>query len=134
MKRMAALLALVLCCSTAMSWEVVDRDRVEGVSVERQGDVRLDVIVECVTGIGSVELAFEDPVEVDSLRLVLLYESGTPFRMCESLSLRFSGDQDDVLAAGNHSGAMMDEDGAFTVPVGGPFLRLSMGWIDYYRE
>jgi hypothetical protein len=134
MKRIASLLSLVLCCSTAMSWEVVDRDRVESVSVERHGDGRLDVVVECQTGIGSVELAFDDPVEVDSLRLVLHYESGTPFRFCESLAFRFSGDQDDVLSAENHSGVAMDEDGAVTVPVSGPFLRLCIGWIDYFRE
>ena len=134
MKRITGLLILVLCCSTALSWEIVDRDRVEGISVERQGDGRLDVTVECPTGIGSVELSFEEPVDVDSLRLVLIYGPGEPYRFCESLCFMYSGDQDDVLMAENHSMVEMGEDGSVTIPVSGSFRGLRTGWIDFYRE
>ena len=134
MRKIIALLAFVLSCSTALSWEVVERDRVDSVAVEQHGARRLDVYIECPRGIGSISLQFTESVQVDSLKLTLMYDSLTPFGFCEGMGLDFAGSTDAAAWIENHSMIRLSEEGSVTFPVEGGFTVLNAGWIDFYRE
>ena len=134
MRKITVLLAFTICCSTALSWEVVERNRIDFISVEQHEGERLDVYIECSRGIGSVRLEFAEPVQVDSLKLTLMYDSLTPFTFCEGMGFDFIGSRDAAVWAENHSMIGLSEEGSVTVPVQGGFTVLSAGWIDFYRE
>ncbi len=107
---------------------------VESLNVFRRGDDMLEIYIESGRGIGSVSLAFEEPVQADSIRIILSYDSLHHYHFCESLSLEFAGGGDLNLSMINHSMIDLGEDGSVSVPVDEGFTMLKIGWIDFYRQ
>ena len=133
-RSVTGILAFILCCSGTLSWEVIETDRVDSLEVTKHGDERLDVFIESIRGIGSISLDFGEPVQVDSIRLTLMYDSLTPFRFCESLGIAFTGEGDSSLWMTRHTMIPLDEDGTVSFPVEDRFVTLRIGWIDYFRQ
>ncbi len=133
-RQLTGILAFILCCSGSLSWEAVEVDRVDSLDVTRCGDERLEVYIESIRGIGSVILEFGELVQVDSIRITLIYDSITVYRFCESLGLAFTGEGDSILWIARCSMIPLDEEGTVSFPVDNRFETLRIGWIDYYRE
>ncbi len=131
---MTGILAFILCCSTTLSWEAVEKDRVDFVDVIRHGDERLEIYIESSRGIGSVSLDFREFIEVDSIRIKLMYDSLNPFRFCESIGLEFVGGGDSDLWMTDHSMIPIGKDGTVSFPADEGFVTLRISWIDFYRQ
>lgn len=133
-RSVTGILAFILCCSGTLSWEAVERDHVDSLDVLLHGDDMLEIYIESGRGIGSVSLDFGEPVQVDSIRLTLMYDSLTPFRFCESLGLAFTGGGDSSLWMTRHTMIPLDEEGTVSFPAENWFVTLRIGWIDFYRQ
>ena len=133
-RQVTGILAFILCCSPSLSWEAIERNHVDSLDVSRNGDGMLDVYIESGRGIGSLTLDFGDPLQVDSLRITLMYDSLNPYRFCESISLAFTGPGDSSLWMVDHSMIDLGEDGTVSFSEDDGFVTLKIGWIDFYRQ
>jgi hypothetical protein len=131
---MSGILAIILSCSTTLSWEATETDRVDSLEVILHGHDRLELYIESSRGIGSVTLDFMEPVQVDSIRITLMYDSLSPYRYCESMGLAFAGGGDSSLWMEDHSMIHLGEDGTVSLPADNWFVTLRLGWIDFYRQ
>lgn len=133
-RQLPIILVFIISCSASLSWEAVERDHVESLDVFRNGNDMLEIHIECGRGIGSVSLDFGEPVQGDSIRIVLMYDSLHHYDFCESLSLEYAGGGDSNLSMINHSMIDLGEDGSVVMPVDEGFTMLKIGWIDFYRQ
>ena len=131
---MTAILVFIISCSTSLSWEVVETDHVESLDVFLDGDGMLEVYIERGRGIGSVTLDFGEPVQGDSIRVILMYDSLHSYYFCESFTLEFTGGRDSNLLTIDHSMIDFGEDGSVSIPVDVEFDMLKIGWIDFFRQ
>jgi len=138
-RQLPIILLFIISCSASLSWEAVERDNVESLDVLRHGDGMLEIHIESARGIGSVSLNFGEPVQGDSIRIILMYDSLHHYNFCESLSLEYAGEGDSNLSLFNHTminHSMIDfgEDGSVFIPVDEGLSMLKISWIDFYRQ